>query len=255
MTVYQFDAEMAVTYGVDEAIMIWNLQFWIEHNRANGMHLHDGRYWTWNSVEAFTEIFRFWTRGQIRRILKSLEDKGVIMTGNYNQSAYDRKTWYAFTDQFLQMHLSKSANGYAENDKSFIDSSLSKESSENIINTVDKMREADPGLFPHEETAAKQKKDRGTSEPLCLFADSKFYDVDVFAAQFSRPEFASVDIHYYHGVVADWSASKGAKKRDWIATARNIMRGDADKGRLHVISGTGCALSPDAIKYLQDMAD
>lgn len=122
-------------------------------------------------------------------------------------------------------------------------------------NIDNKESEADPGLFPREENVTKQKKARGTTEPLCLFADSKFHDVDVFAAQFSRPEFAAIDIHYYHDVVADWSASKGARKRDWIATARNIMRGDADKGRLHTISGTGCALSPDAIKYLQDMAD
>ena len=247
---------MARLYGVDEAIMIWNLQYWIEHNRANGMHLHDGRYWTWNSVEAFTEIFPFWSRGQIRRILKSLEDKGVLLTGNYNQSSYDRKTWYAFTDRFLQMHLSKSANGCAENGKCLIDSSLSIDTTaEKIIKENDKTSTADGGLFPDEPAVTKQKKARGTTEPLCLFADSKFYDVDVFAAQFSRTEFSAVDIHYYHGVVADWSASKGARKRDWIATARNIMRGDADKGRLHVISGNGCALSPDAIKYLQDMAD
>ena len=46
----------------------------------------------------------------------------------------------------------------------------------------------------------------------------------------------------------------GKKMKDWIATARNFIRGDMEKGKLHRKSGTGPGLSPDAIKYLQDMA-
>lgn len=254
MIVYQFDAEIAAAYGVDEAVMIWNLQYWIEHNRANGMHFHDGRYWTWNSVDAFTQIFPFWSRSQVRRILKSLEDKEVIMTGNYNQSAYDRKTWYAFTDRFSQIHLLKSTNGDVETEKSITDSTIATDSNK-IIKQDDKEREADGGLFPLSPSEVKTKKSRGTTEPLCLFVNSRYYDFDLFAEQFRGDPFRGVDIRYYYGVVADWSSSKGAKKQDWIATARNIMRRDSDDGKLHRCVVPGCALSPDAIKYLENMAD
>ena len=260
MKVYQFDAELAQIYGVDEAIMIWNLQYWIEHNRANGMHFHDGHYWTWNSVEAFTQIFTFWTRAQIRRILKSLEDKGVILTGNYNQDAFVRKTWYAFTCAFEQKHLSKSTNGDAETEKCNIDNSISRVISENIIKEADKKEvPADGGLFPEEvHPTTIEKKARGTSEKLCLFADSKYSTFENFITQFNGPEYADIDLRYYFEVVSDWSASKGAKKHDWIATARNIMRRDADAGKLHrliSVPDIGLALSPDAIKYLNEMAD
>ena len=61
-------------------------------------------------------------------------------------------------------------------------------------------------------------------------------------------------VYYYHAV-ADWSAQKGKKMKDWIATARNFIRGDMEKGKLHRKSGTGPGLLPDALKYLQDMAD
>ena len=43
--------------------MIFNLAYWIRHNEANGLHYHDGRTWTFNSVEAFTKLFPFWSRG------------------------------------------------------------------------------------------------------------------------------------------------------------------------------------------------
>ena len=253
MKAFVFDDEIAVKYGVDSAIMIWNLSYWIEHNEANGMHFHDGRTWTFNSVEAFTKIFPFWSRGQIRRILKSLEDNGVIMTGNYNQSTYERKMWYAFTDQFLQMHLSKSANGNVEIEKCNNIESLNSTNKTNINTNI---KPADGGLFESEPEfqPVTVTRPRRTTEPLCLFENSKFADYEAFAAEFKAPEFEAVDLVYYYHAVADWSAQKGKKMRDWIATARNFIRGDMERGKLHRTDG-GSGLSPDAIKYLQDMSD
>ncbi len=105
-------------------------------------------------------------------------------------------------------------------------------------------------LFPEQEI--KTKRPRKTAEPACLFDDSKFADFDLFAAQFTGPEFENVDIAYYFHAVGDWSAQKGKKMKDWIATARNFIRGDIEKGKLHRINAGG--LSPDALKYLKDMA-
>lgn len=248
MKVYQFDTEMAQCYGVDNAIMIWNLAYWIQHNEANGLHFHDGRTWTFNSVEAFTKIFPFWSRGQIRRILKSLEESDVIVTGNYNQSSYDRKTWYAFTDSFQQMHLSKSTNGESETGKSIKDS-YNNNPCINIENEDNKP--ADGGLFPSESDSITVVRPRRTSEPLCLFENSRYASFDAFAAEFKTPEFADVDIVYYYHAVADWSAQKGKKMKDWIATARNFIRGDMEKGKLHRLSDE---MPADMMQYLKDMA-
>lgn len=257
MKVYQFDTETAAQYGVDQAIMIWNFQYWIEHNEHNGMHFHDGRFWTYNSVEAFTKTFPFWSKGQIRRILNSLIDAGVLMTGNFNQSSRDRTTWYAFTDSFRnqQMHLSKSTNGNAENEKCNNIESNTRESKIHIENTD---KAADGGLFPTEpafETITVTRPRRTAEPAACLFENSRFAEYNAFAAEFTAPEFADVDMVYYYHAVADWSAQKGKKMKDWIATARNFIRGDMEKGKLHRKSGTGPGLSPDALKYLQDMAD
>ena len=96
---YSFNTEHAKLYGVNEAIMLKNFQFWIRKNKANKNANHDGRTWTYNSTIALTELFGFWSTGQIKRILKSLEEQNVLMVGNYNKAKYDRTKWYAFVDE------------------------------------------------------------------------------------------------------------------------------------------------------------
>lgn len=95
---YNFDIAIAQELGVSAAIVVQNLQFWIKKNEANDKHFHDGRYWTFNSMKAWHELFPFWTERQIRKILDDLVEKKIIIKGNYNEMKYDRTLWYAFTD-------------------------------------------------------------------------------------------------------------------------------------------------------------
>ena len=64
-----------------------------------------------------------------------------------------------------------------------------------------------------------------------------------------------MDVVYYYHAVADWSAQKGKKMKDWIATARNFIRGDIEKGKLHRKAESVAGLSPDAVAYLREMGD
>ena len=129
----------------------------------------------------------------------------------------------------------------------------------NINNSDIDNKAADGGLFPSEpafETVTVTRPRRTAETSACLFENSRFADFNAFAAEFKAPEFADVDIVYYYHAVADWSAQKGKKMKDWIATARNFIRGDMEKGKLHKKDGaTGPGLSPDAIKYLSEMGD
>lgn len=116
MALHMFDPQIAKEYGVNAAIIFQNLAYWIEHNRANETNFHDGRYWTYNSVRAFAELFPYLTDKQIRGALKKLEDGGMILVGNYNKSAYDRTRWYALAEKGLsictkgQMNFADRAN-------------------------------------------------------------------------------------------------------------------------------------------------
>jgi len=233
---YFFDTDIAREYGVNEAIMIQNFAYWIAKNEANDKHFHDGRYWVYNSVEAFSRLFPFWTAAQIRHILKNLVDKGVIIKGNYNASQYDRTCWYAFTDSICekyQLHLLNLSNGIAKNSEPIPNNNTNRYSNNNIDNNT--------------------SSNKGTSENLCLFPDSKYYQWEIFSSYFKQPNYEEVDLYYYWQVIADWSLSGGNKKRDWIATARNWIRSDASTGRLRrkPAQQGGVALSPDAVHYLE----
>ena len=98
-----FEEQAAKRYGVVPAVILQNIYYWCEKNRANGMHFHDGNYWTYNSEKAFSELFGYLTKWQIRTEIKKLEDEGAILKGNYNASPYDRTLWYAVTAEALEI--------------------------------------------------------------------------------------------------------------------------------------------------------
>lgn len=118
---HSFDINIAKIYGIPSAILLKNLYFWIEKNRANEKNCYDGYYWTYNSKKAFAELFPYMTARQIDYALQKLIDDELIITGNYNKVAYDRTLWYAITKkgysilQNCEMDFAKSENGNNEN--------------------------------------------------------------------------------------------------------------------------------------------
>jgi len=120
---HSFDIEIAKEYGIQCAIILKNIYFWIEKNKANDKHLHDGKYWTYNSIKAMTELFPYMSKNTINRALSKLEEEGLIITGNFNGIAYDRTKWYALTDlgycvcEKAEIDLPKSRNGITQSQK------------------------------------------------------------------------------------------------------------------------------------------
>jgi len=114
---HSFDIEIAKKYGILEAILMQNIYFWINKNQANEMHLHDGKYWTYNSRKAFSLMFPYASEKQIRRALEKLENSNILVKGNFNKIGFDRTLWYSFSDygfaimQKSQIDLTKWANG------------------------------------------------------------------------------------------------------------------------------------------------
>lgn len=100
---YSFDKDIASIIGVNEAIVLNNLIFWIEKNKAKCKHFYDNKFWTYNSSKAFAEQFPFWSQQQIARILKSLITQEIIVIGNYNKIKFDRTTWYSLSYKFYKI--------------------------------------------------------------------------------------------------------------------------------------------------------
>lgn len=95
---HHFNIEDAQKYGIECAILLYNIRYWVNKNKANGKHFYDGRYWTYNSAKAFSELFPYLSKTQISRHLRKLEDMGVLVSGNYNSVAYDKTKWYTIIE-------------------------------------------------------------------------------------------------------------------------------------------------------------
>lgn len=192
---HHFDVDLAVRYGMVEAILINHFEYWIELNRTNGRNFYDGRYWTFNSMKALVEIFPYLTEKKIRTALKNLQDEGLILTGNYNRSAYDRTLWYAFSDfakcilPKRQMEDASKSNGSAQNGEPIPDN-----------NPVD-----NPPNKPNENVGRKRPPARfvpPTLEEVREYAKSRGSDVD-------PKKFWD----YFNA--GDWKDSEGKQVRSW----------------------------------------
>ena len=100
---HSVDVELAKKVGFDEANILGFVAYWVKNNRDNNRNFYDGRYWTYNSAQALTEQFPYWTRRQISGLLEKLEKMGAIIKGNYNKNKFDRSSWYALTDKFMYL--------------------------------------------------------------------------------------------------------------------------------------------------------
>lgn len=92
---HSFDPDVAVKVGVNAAILYANISWWCAKNQANGRNVHEGLAWTYNSVKAWSELFPYLSAKQIRSALLVLEDEGLIVSGEFNESSYDRTKWYS----------------------------------------------------------------------------------------------------------------------------------------------------------------
>ena len=99
-TMHYFDTELAEKYGMVEATILNHLQYWIQN-------YHEGRYWTFHSIQAFCKQFPYLTAKKIRNAIKKLENAKVLIKGNFNKVKYDRTTWYALTDLGLRLFSKK----------------------------------------------------------------------------------------------------------------------------------------------------
>ena len=99
---HHFQVDDAVLYGVEKAVLLNNLKYWLDHAKANGKKAIDGYYWTFNSATAFAELIPYISPSKIGRLMRELESDGIVIVGNHNRAGYDRTKWYTMPEYALQ---------------------------------------------------------------------------------------------------------------------------------------------------------
>ena len=112
--------ELAVAIGLNEAIVLQQIHYWIENYRREGdeNHFRDGRYWIYNSLPDWQEQFPFWAESTIKRAIASLRkpheakdpssrvSRGplISVTHKYNRAGFDRTNWYTINyDELIRV--------------------------------------------------------------------------------------------------------------------------------------------------------
>ena len=209
---------------------------------------------------------------RVYKNMKELADRGFIELSSFGKTKFLRftekcKTWNRCENgpQDCDINNKQPENGLTSSPKTDFKQSENGPQDYNINNyninnnniNNKKPENKFPGLFDESQQSEQPQKLRGTTEPhRCLFANSRFAKFEDFEKCFDKQEFEQIDILYYYHSVADWSASKGRMQKDWIAQTRNFIRGDKEKGKLHLKPQYQQSTSKinvyDAVKFLND---
>lgn len=110
MSMYLFDEQpivankaLARALGLNEALVLQQINYWIEINKKSGKNYHDEKYWTYNSIRAWQEKdFNYMSVDTVKRTFAKLEKAGYLLIGNYNKDPRDKTKWYTINDEKLE---------------------------------------------------------------------------------------------------------------------------------------------------------
>lgn len=214
---FGFNSQIAkITHCADEAAFIHRIWYLTYNNEANERNFRDGKYWTYDSVQALLKIFDFWTPKQLRRIIRNCEECGLIETGSFAENPLDRRTWYALTDKAKeiyrngQMHLPEWVNRDAQTGKSKCPNGQIVFNKEAIEDAIKDLRESAPAQNP------KQGRE----------AYGEFSNVLLTADEFGRlcAKWGAPKVRQEIEELSSYMASSGKRYKSHCATLSNWLR-------------------------------
>ena len=141
VTTHSFDVALAEAHGVDAALIIGHFLHFIEHHRANNTNFYEGHYWTYDSAASLAEKFPYWSKNKIQKLLVKLEDKDLIVSGDFSEDRFKRPKYYrvvAATYQpngLLPTSQMADCTGSQMADSSLSDQSTDRSSDQSLKNT------------------------------------------------------------------------------------------------------------------------
>lgn len=89
---------LAVKLGMKEAIVLQHVHYWLSVSRNE----KDGRKWVYNTYEEWKKQLPFWSLSTIKRTIAILEEKGYLLSDNFNAHNWDQTKWYSIDYEKLK---------------------------------------------------------------------------------------------------------------------------------------------------------
>lgn len=197
------NTDLALVLGdLNEAIVLNQLNYWIEINKKAEKNLIDGKYWVYNSYSDWRiNNFPYWSEKTIQRAFTRLENKGVVISANYNKLAIDKTKWYTIDTDKLQELVDR-----FESDK---DNMTNRH--DNMTDRQDKMtyREGQCDRPLPENTTENINRDYTTENKYALSEskDSSRGDIYAFSAEKGKSEsdvIKSLAVEFADCEPSDW---------------------------------------------------
>lgn len=92
--------------GLNGAVILQKLHFWLEKNKKEQRNYIDGKFWTYNSIRAWQEdYFYYLSFSTVKRAFAKLEKAEYIISANFNKDTRDRTKWYTINYDKLNILL------------------------------------------------------------------------------------------------------------------------------------------------------
>lgn len=200
MDVTFFRNDIAVKYGVYEAILFQNIQYWVKKNMANDKNFYTDRYWTYNSYKAFQELLPYLSNYQIRQAIKNLETAKMIGIGNFNKLNYDRTSWYCIEEEGLKYIDYNPNDRFVENQQSNVRKPQMEDAK--TTNGCVGFEQPIPNIYTNIYTNKKTKDIdddvQGQAAPLSSTSNFKYIDSDL---KYDNKVMQALDF-YFNGYVS-----------------------------------------------------
>lgn len=165
----RIDRDLAAEIGLNESILLLQIEYLISISSNE----REGRLWTYQSLTSLQETyFPWWSLMTISRTLKSLEEKRLIVIGNFNKLGYDRTQWFALNEEGIN---SLHSVAIYQNDKSIyqndgIDPNKMLNGTQQNVTTIPESTQRLPEILQSEKrprkSAGRKPPTQGTLDSL-----------------------------------------------------------------------------------------
>jgi len=210
---HHFNVEVAEKYGVNCAVILHNLVYWQLKNKANKANFRDGRYWTFNSISAFTELFPYLSQKQIRTALDKLIEEGLIVADKLSDNPYNHTKWYSVTAKGMALY------GIIE-----------MPTEANVDLPIEETRFAVEGKS-YKEQIVNNTDSKPDKKHSLRFVPPTLEEVQQYISE-KGLKYVKAEDFYNYFTEGNWTDSKGNKVKNWkqkLLTWENMKKEKAPK--------------------------
>ena len=77
MQIHSLNVKVAEVVGVNKALLLQYIEFWVEKNRANNVGIYEGKAWVYHTAKGFAQIFPYETKHEMKTYIFHLVGVGT----------------------------------------------------------------------------------------------------------------------------------------------------------------------------------